>query len=390
MRRCLVNIVLAFLALPLVAQPQPPRPLPVTIDSKILGETRTVLIRTPESYSSGNRSYPVLYMTDGDRHIDHTAAVADFLAQSGRMPETIIVGIVNTNRNRDLTPTKIADGRFQGFRVPASGGADRFLDFIASELIPHVEKKYRTLPYRVFAGHSFGGLLGMHTAFTRPSMFNAVIAVSPTLNWDNRYVHRRAAEYVESNRASNATLVFSVGNEGAELDREFDALRALLEEKAPKALEWSAIRLADEDHGSVVLPTHYTALKKVFEPFRFPIAQGDDPKTLYAKARDHFARTSARAGFTVAIPEATTNVIGYRLLQTGDHAAAIDVFRKNVAAYPQSANVYDSLAEAYERSGDLESAKQNYAKAASIGKKTNDANTRVFEQNLARVTAALK
>ena len=388
MRRGLVALALGVVSLPLFAQPS--QPVPVRIESKILGETRTVLIRTPASYLTGARAYPVLYMTDGDRQLGHTAAVADFLVREGRIPELIIVGIVNTNRDRDLTPTKIADDRFEGFRVPASGGADRFLDFIASELIPHVEKNYRTQPYRVFAGHSFGGLLAMHTFFTRPSMFNAVIAVSPTLNWDNRYVFRRATEWVEANPRANSTLVFSVGNEGPALDREFDALRALLEKKAPKGVEWSAIRLPDEDHGSVVLPTHYAALKKVFEPFRFPIARNADPKTLYAKARDHFAKTSEHAGFEVAIPEATTNLIGYRLLQTGDHAAAIDVFRKNVAAYPQSANVYDSLAEAYERAGDLKSARENYATAAGIGKKTNDPNTNIFEQNLARVTAALK
>ena len=390
MRRGVVSLVLGLLTVPLLAQPRPTQPVPIRIESKVLGETRTALIRTPASYPTGARAYPVLYMTDGDRQIEHTAAVADFLVREGRIPELIIVGIVNTNRTRDLTPTKIPEDRFEGFRVPESGGADRFLDFIASELIPYVEKNYRTQAFRVFAGHSLGGLVALHTFFTRPSMFNAVISVSPTLAWDNRYVYRRATEWVNAKPKDYSTLVFSVGNEGAQLDREFDALRTLLEKKAPKGLEWSAIRLPDEDHGSVVLPTHYAGLKKVFEPFRFRIARNDDPKTLYAKARDHFAKASERAGFEVAIPEATTNLIGYRLLQTGDHAAAIDVFRRNVAAYPQSANVYDSLGEAYERAGDLKSAKENYAKAAGIGKNTNDPNTNIFEQNLARVTAALK
>lgn len=390
MRRVDVALALAlvFLSVPIAAQQQPNLPAPIRIESKILGETRNVLVRTPASYATSTRTYPVLYLTDGDRQIEHLAAVADYLVREGRMPETILVGITNTDRTRDLTPTKLATFGGQ-FNVPTSGGADRFLDFISQELIPHVEKNYRTQPYRVFAGHSFGGLFAMHAAFTRPKLFNAVIAVSPTLHWDNRYVYRRAEEWAKTNPSVPRTLVWSMGNEGAELDREFDALEALLRKSAPKNLEWKAIRLPDEDHGSSVLPTHYAGLRKAFEPFRFAIRPEDDPKTLYARARDHFAKTSKRVGFEVPIPEVTTNLIGYRLLQSGDVTGAIDIFRRNVEAYPASANVYDSLAEAYERAGKLEEAKSNYQRAATTGKALNDPNTRIYEQNLDRVTKAL-
>ena len=390
MRR-LVLAVLLIVASAVSAQQPANLPSPVKIASKVLGETRQILVRTPASYRTGTRPYPVLYMTDGDHQLEHTAAVADFLAREGRIPELIIVGISNTDRTRDLTPTHVAQPDFGGgaFRAPTSGGADRFLDFIERELIPHVEKHYRTQPYRLFAGHSFGGLFAMHAAFTRPHLFNALIAVSPTLVWDDRYVYRKAAEWAKANRTSNATLVFSVGNEGEALDREFDALQRLLRKSAPKGFEWKAIRYDDEDHGSVALPTHYAGLRKAFEPFRFTIARTDDPKTLYARASEHFEKASARAGFNVVIPEATANLIGYRLLQAGHTGDAIDVFRKNVDAYPQSANVYDSLAEAYERAGDLKLAKENYARAATLGKQSSDPNTNIYEQNLGRVTEAL-
>ena len=391
MRRFALAILLVLAPVLSAQQQQANLPVPVTLESKILGETRQILVRTPASYRTGTRPYPVLYMTDGDRQIEHTAAVADFLVREGRIPELIIVGISNTDRTRDLTPTHVAEPNFdgRGFRAPTSGGGDRFLDFIEREVIPLVEKSYRTQPYRVFAGHSFGGLFAMHAAFTRPHLFNSVIAVSPTLVWDNRYVYRKATEWAKANRTSNATLVFSVGNEGDALDREFDSLQQLLKTSAPKGFEWKAIRYEDEDHGSVVLPTHYAGLRKAFEPFRFTITPQDDPKKLYARASEHFEKASARAGFRVLIPEATTNLIGYRLLQ-GDHTnEAIEVFRKNVEAYPQSANVYDSLAEAYEKAGDLKRAKENYARAAAIGKSVADPNTRIYEENLARVTKAL-
>lgn len=392
MRRVHLAFVLVLFAVPLAAQqPQPNVPVAVQIESKVLGESRTILVRTPATYRTGAQSYPVLYLTDGDRQIEHLSALADFLAREGRIPQTILVGITNTDRTRDLTPTRVAAQTLdsQQFNFPTSGGADRFLDFIEQEVMPHVEKNYRTQPYRVFAGHSFGGLFAMHAALTRPALFNAVIAASPTLTWDNRYVYRRAEEWAKRKASAPRTLVFSVGNEGAELDREFDALEALLEARAPKNFEWKALRFPDEDHGSVLLPTHYEGLRKVFEPFRFTIRAQDDPKSLYARAAAHFAKASARVGFDVKIPETTANLIGYRLLQTGDVQGAIEVFRKNVENYPQSANVYDSLAEAYERAGNLEEAKNNYERAATIGRSASDPNTRIYEQNLERVSTAL-
>jgi len=356
-------------------------PVPVQLESKVMSETRTILVRTPASYARGNRAYPVLYMTDGERQIGHTAAVVDFLAREGRMPEVIIVGINNTDRTRDLTPTRVESTPFGN--TATSGGADRFLDFISTEVIPHVEKHYRTQPYRVFAGHSFGGLFALHTFFTRPQLFHAVVAVSPTLTWDNRYVYRRATEWAKGAERP-ATLLISVGNEGADLDREFDALKTLLQKK--KSLDFEAVRFADEDHGSVVLPTHYAGLRKAFEPFRFVFGPPtEDPKALYARAREHYAKTSTRFGFTVPIPEQTLNRIGYSLLQAGHVQESIEAFRANAATWPESANVYDSLGEAQERAGALDEARASYQRAAELGKASGDPNTAVFERNAERL-----
>jgi uncharacterized protein len=384
MRRWLCALL--FLASPLLAHD----PVRLQIESKVLGETRTILVHTPDSYATGTQAYPVLYMTDGDRQIAHTVATAEFLAREGRMPDVITVGISNTDRTRDLTPTRVesVEQNGQTVRFPTSGGGEKFLTFIATELIPHVEKTYRTRPYRVFAGHSFGGLFALQSLFSRPRLFNAVLAVSPALIWDDRWVIKRATELVNNQRELNTTLVFTVGDEGEALDREFRDLEALLKQKAPQGFEVEAIKFADEDHGSVVMPSHYAGLRRIFAPWRFRV--DGDPQTLFARATDHYAKLSKRTGYTIAIPEPTTNLIGYRLLQSGQIARAAEVFRANVEAYPNSANVYDSLGEAYERLGDLDKARLNYSRAVEIGKKTADPNTAVFEQNLKRVSGQVK
>ena len=78
----------------------------LTIKSEVLGEERVALVRTPAGYDTNDQRYPVLYMTDGPAHLSHTASTIDFLARNGRMPEMIVVAILNTDRTRDLTPTK--------------------------------------------------------------------------------------------------------------------------------------------------------------------------------------------------------------------------------------------------------------------------------------------
>jgi uncharacterized protein len=389
MARLAASLLVLALTLPVFAQPVAWTDAPVAgrIESKVLGQTRTFLVRTPRSYPQGSTNYPVIYLSDGDHQMPHLAAVADFLAREGRMPEVILVGISNIDRTHDLTPTPVVDTVLDGqrFHFPTSGGAPDFLRFIETELIPRIEKDYRTMPYRVFAGHSFGGLFALHTLFSRPRLFNAVIAVSPSLHWDDRYVYRAAEKFVAANRELDTTLFVSMGDEGKVLDDELKALTSLFKKRGPKGFTFQSVVFKDEDHGSIVLPTHYAGLRKVFEPWRFRAKQGEDPKAMNTRLREHFEQLSKLTGQTMPVPEPLRNLAGYRFLQAERVKEAIEVFRENVAAYPRSPNVYDSLGEAYERAGDKKSAHESYARAAELGRSVNDPNTRIFEANRDRV-----
>ena len=106
---------------------QAPAVTTLKLKSEVLGEERTILVRTPAAYETSTNRYPVVYMTDGDAHIGHTGSTVEFLARNGRMSELIVVGISNTNRLRDLSPTHVKtvnpDGSLQ---FPNSGGGDKF------------------------------------------------------------------------------------------------------------------------------------------------------------------------------------------------------------------------------------------------------------------------
>lgn len=388
----LLLLLAALLPAAARAQAPPPYEAPerVVIKSQVLGEERVVLVRTPAAYARGAERFPVLYMTDGDAHIQHTSGTVSFLARNARMPEMIVVGISNTDRTRDLTPTRLE--RLPGqpnVQFPTSGGADKFLKFIETELIPLVESKYRTQPYRALAGHSFGGLFALHAMLTRPELFNSYIAVSPSLQWDNFVLIDRAKEFFKARREYDRTLFISLGNEPGDIGDAFGLFRDELQRQQMKGFVWEAARYDDEDHGSVVLRSHYAGLRKIYDGWQFP----RDPNTGAVAGglkgvEEHYRKLSGRLRYAVLPPEALMNQVGYQLLGQGNMEEAVAAFKLNVERYPGSANVYDSLAEAYERGGKLDLALANYEKAYALGVQTNDPNTNVFKTNRDRVAAA--
>lgn len=364
----------------------------LTIKSAVLGEDRVVLVRTPGGYETNKLSYPVLYMTDGDAHMVHTASTIEFLSENGRMPDLIVVGVTNTDRTRDLTPVKSTDKNAAGeLRFPTSGGADNFLKFFETELIPEIEKQYRTQPYRILAGHSLGGLFAIHSMISKPGLFNSYIAVSPSLQWEHSETLKRATDYLKNQKEMKVSLFVSIGNEPGAIGDDFDHFKEVLSQTNIKGFEWQAERMADEDHGSVVLRSHYFGLRKIYDGWLGP----RDPKSGAVlgglKGADaHYAKLSEKYGYQIAVPEQLINQIGYQFLFDGKPDDAIAVFKANVERYPNSANVYDSLAEAYERGGRIVLAEPLYDKARTLGTQNNDPDVATFKANYERAHAKLK
>ena len=384
--------VLLIVSSAAIAQPDGGTVKRLTLKSTVLGEDRIILVRTPAEYATNKASYPVLYMTDGDGHMGHTASTIEFLTRNGRIPEMIVVGVTNTDRTRDLTPAKSTNKNAAGeLQFPTAGGANNFLKFFETELIPHIEKEYRVQPYRILAGHSFGGLFAIHAMISKPGLFNSYIAVTPSLQWENAEAFKRAEEFLKNQKELKVTLYTSLGNEPGGIGENFDKFRELLGRTNIKGFEWQAERMDDEDHGSVVLRSHYSGLRKVFAGWQGP----RDPESGLMVgglkgADEHYKKLSERFGYSIPTPENLINQMGYQLIFANKPDEAIAVFKANVERYPASANVYDSLAEAYERGGRIDLAEPLYDKARTLGEQNNDPNTGIYKANYERVHAKLK
>jgi predicted alpha/beta superfamily hydrolase len=384
--------VLLTMAAAAMAQPAVGTVKRLTIKSAVLGEERVVLVRTPAGYETNKERYPVLYMTDGDAHMGHTASTIEFLTNNGRISDLIVVGVTNTDRTRDLTPAKSSAKNAAGeLQSPTSGGADNFLKFFETELIPEIEKQYRVQPYRIFAGHSLGGLFAIHALITKPALFNAYIAVSPSLQWENAEALKRAEDFLKNQKELEVTLYTSLGNEPGGIGESFNGFRQALAKTNIKGFEWQAERMDDEDHGSVVLRSHYAGLRKVYDawtPAR-DLTSGAVIGGLNA-VDAHYKKLSTRFRYSIPVPENLINQMGYQALFEGNSEGAIAVFKANVERYPASANVYDSLAEVYERGGRLDLAEPLYDKARTLGEQNNDPNKAIYKANYERVHAKVK
>ncbi|HSE31972.1 MAG TPA: alpha/beta hydrolase-fold protein [Pyrinomonadaceae bacterium] len=393
----LIRLVCGFAVLLLItsvaiAQPTTGTVKRLTIKSAVLAEDRIVLVRTPSGYETNKLSYPVLYMTDGDAHMGHTASTIEFLVRNGRMSDLIVVGVTNTDRTRDLTPAKSTVKNGAGeLQNPTAGGADNFLKFFETELIPEIEKQYRVQPYRILAGHSFGGLFAIHAMITKTGLFNSYIAVSPSLQWENGEALKRAEDFLKSQKELRVTLFTSLGNEPGGIGESFDRFKEVLSKTNIKGFAWQAERLSDEDHGSVVLRSHYAGLRKVYEDWQAPRSTETGGYLGGLQGVDaHYKKLSERFGYSIPTPENLINNLGYQLLGQSKPDEAIAAFKANVERYPDSANVYDSLAEAYERGGRIDLAEPLYQKAQTLGERNNDPNAAVYKANYERAHAKLK
>jgi predicted alpha/beta superfamily hydrolase len=354
----------------------------IEIESTTLNEKRIIQVHLPNSYRNGDTRFPVLYLTDGPGHFSHTVGTMNFLANNGRIPQMIIVGVANTDRTRDLTP-KILVSKDERFKN--GGGADNFLNFFEQELIPYIEKNYRTQPYRVFSGHSFGGLFALNAFLTKPEVFNAYISVSPSLWWDEKRLINDAKVFFNKTKSLDRTLFVTMAAEGDRMISPYNEFVNVVKDNKVEGLIFANKEFDDEDHGSTVLRSQYFALKQVWDGWHMPrdtFSQG------LTAVQAHYKTIASKFGFAVQIPEGIINNLGYNALGDKKLDKAIEVFSYNVKMYPNSANVYDSLADAQETSGALNKAYKNYTKALELAE-PNDANKAMFENNKNRVAKLL-
>ncbi|MBK8649964.1 MAG: alpha/beta hydrolase [Gemmatimonadetes bacterium] len=189
--------------------------------SPTLQERRPYLVYTPPSYGAPTRvprAYPVLTCSTV-MHFHSVTGVLQMLSTgvggTHAIPEMIVIAIPSPIAGADLTPTRVTKDPY-GHPLPPgwdiTGGNPNFLQFLKTELIPHVDSAYRTAPYRLFVGHSLGGLAVLNALYTIPETFNAYVANDPTLWFDDRLMVRMARDFFGKPAPPARTLFIAQAN----------------------------------------------------------------------------------------------------------------------------------------------------------------------------------
>ncbi len=335
-----------------------------SIYSSTLKEYRKFWIYTPDGYKRDNKlRFPVVYLLDGDGHFYSVAGMIQQLSEiNGNTvcPEMVVVAILNTDRARDLTPTHVLNAVYGRYKT--SGGAENFTEFIGKELMPYIETHYPVAPYRTLIGHSFGGLFVINTLINHTDMFNAYIAIDPSLWWDDQKLMKQGETFLRENRFKNKSLFFAIANT---MNPGMDTLQVakdtsvrtlhirsnLLFAKYLDSCSGNGLRKRwkyydNDSHGSVPLIAEYDALHFFFDFYKMPF-QGNPDSLTASIVSDHYRSVSEKLGYTILPPENNVNNFGYNFMGKNQFEKAYDFFHLNITNYPKSSNVYDSMGDWY-------------------------------------------
>ncbi len=232
------------------------------IDSSILGEKRKLLIHLPSEYDP-TQNYPVMYVLDGTNQDFRIARIAEILNRAEIVQDMIIVGIPNTDRNRDLTPHYI----LQDTDGEAFGKGDDFLSFLTDEVIPFIESKYPVNQYRMLAGHSRGGLFTYYAYLEQPEIFDALFCFSPALWRDESIILEKTQTFYTSIRKENPFIFMSLGTEeNDKMMKAYNAMTNILDDKMIKNVVH--IYTPEANHGNNLFYSTPIALKNWNEQLR--------------------------------------------------------------------------------------------------------------------------
>lgn len=327
-----------------------------SLHSAILNEDRKILVHIPGNGLQNNVRYPVMYLLDGDAHFTKTVGIIDHLsntAGSELCPQMIVVSIFHNNRERDLIP-------------PASKAdiaKDKFPEFLEKELIPYINNHYPAEPYRVFVGHSLGGLRVVNTLLYQPHLFNSYIALDPSLGMVKDWIGNAVTEF-NKNRYSGKSLYIAmgmtmpIGMDTAVIIKDTSGsarhMRCIMtfannaKTIQNNGLDFNWKYYPDETHQSVVFKGTYDGLisnfhwfknEKLFDIFKPDVSAASSVKII----TDYYEFISDKMSYNIPAPEqGTSELIDYLTFKRWNEKA-LAFAELNYKNYPNSSRTKNQL-----------------------------------------------
>ncbi|MGH1364575.1 MAG: alpha/beta hydrolase-fold protein [Calditrichia bacterium] len=366
----------------------------ILIKSNILEEEREVQVYLPASYTQSKDNYPVLYVLDGQRYFLHGVSLQKSFADFKQAPDFVVVGITKkrADRNRNYSTNSAA-----------------FLNFIEQELIPYIDSTFRTSQVRLLFGWAYAGGFAINSMLTKPDLFDAYIAASAfPLSQRISKIDRFLTQQVDL----NTYLYFTSGTKEGIVKEGTAKLAALLNGKAPKALDWTFRELQGEEHRSTPFTTLYHGIRNYYQYYpelQFSNIEEFNESGGLRYVYDYYERRAKQFGFPAELTDWTmfsltrnairdenfkqfeslvnefreTDFLG-RLrvrracsiaefyIKNKQYEKAIDIFEFLSGKHPASGNPLTGLGDSYKAMGDDKKAAAYYKRAEALYKKSSN------------------
>jgi len=335
------------------------------IESNKLLESREIIIGLPESYERNpTKRYPIVVLLDGDYLFDPFYGALSYGSYWEDLPETIIVGI-SQNKNEE----RFDDSNYDESTDLPDGKGAQFFEFIGTELLPYIEKNYRTAPFRIIAGHdTTAGYLNFFL-YKDYSIFNAYISLSPELvpEMETRIPERFSAlkqplfYYQSTGDGDIKDILESVKN-----------LDANIKVSSNPLINYKYDQFKGASHYSAVLYSIPNALYQIFDCYK-PISMTEFsekiailPSGQVKYLTDKYDFITKTLGLKVPIRISDFKAIEAAILKNKSYSELdnlAEVARKN---YPKAMLADYELGLMFEKLGDSKKAAKAYQKASQF------------------------
>ncbi len=380
------------------------------IESKYLDEERTIEIYLPPSYQKlKEKRYPVMYVMDGQEYFLHPVAYQRMLRFKDKSPEFVVVGI-NTDRKKR--------------RRLLYEDANQFIRFLTEELIPHIDKNYRTLKEkeRSYFGWEMAGGLGLEIFTQHQNTFNAFFIASPTHLTKERIL--ALATNIVKNRSHKTYLYFSKAPEETYIVQPLNKTDSILKVHNSSSIKWEMDNLLHEDHYTTPLKTINNGLKAHFQDYntlRFYSLKEFDQFGNLDHIKNYYQHRGNRYGISSNVHRTTKHFLllnamnennferfetyakvfreyfedptleiwairfGDFFAKNGKEKEALDVYNSGLKKFPKSSAIYNAMGTFYKENGDYEKAKTHYKKAIALTDKSEKEKLRKYQNDLKKM-----
>jgi predicted alpha/beta superfamily hydrolase len=251
MKKLITILVLALLSFTSYAQEKGiPNVVGIshTINSNVLKEDRKIQVYLPKDYVSSNKTYPVIYLLDGQRFFLYGASLYQTFSEFNLSPDFITVGITNVQAKRMNT---------------FSARAKDFGEFLQNEVISLIDANYRTSNKRLLFGWAYGGGFGLETVMSKPNLFDGYILSSP---FPISSKMERFKEFIKKHNSLSTFIYFVSDAKEFGVKEGTEELNTFLSNNQTN-LRWKFKVLSGEEHLSTVYPALFHGLQEYFENY---------------------------------------------------------------------------------------------------------------------------